>query len=140
VGTVVTMLPPRSNGMSRAATTLLVCAALAGAVRMIGANQPNANVAGKWNVTIRTPGHLVTEQWTVEQKGTIVTGIAKGEKGEMPVSGTIEGAFFRVSEKDGDKQYKVRATVDGNAMDGSITMGVGDAHLWFAKRAPTGGK
>src|SRR5579863_1228022 len=104
------MPPPRSKSMSRAATILLVCAALAGAIRMIGANQPNANVAGKWNVTVRMPGHLVTEQWTVQQKGTIVTGVAKGEKGDMPVSGTIEGAFFRVIEKDGDKQYKVRAT------------------------------
>jgi hypothetical protein len=134
------MLPPRSNVMRRATTILVTCAALAGAIRMIGANQPNANVAGMWNVTIRMPGHNVTEQWTVQQKGTIVTGIAKGDKGEMAVSGTIEGAFFRVSEKDGDKQYKVRATVDGNEMDGSITMGVGDARLWFAKRATGGGK
>ena len=138
--TVATMLLPQSNVMSRTATILVVFAALAGAVRMIVANQPNANVAGKWSVTIRMPGHAVTEQWTVQQKGTIVTGVAKGEKGEMPVSGTIEGAFFRVSEKDGDKQYKVRATVDGNAMDGSITIGVGDAHLWFAKRATGGGR
>ena len=126
--------------MRRATTILLTCTALAGAIRMIGANQPNANVAGMWNVTIRMPGHNVTEQWTVQQKGTIVTGIAKGDKGEMAVSGTIEGAFFRVGEKEGDKQYKVRATVDGNEMDGSITMGVGDAHLWFAKRATGGGR
>ena len=126
--------------MRKATTGLLVCVALAGAIRMIAANEPNANVAGKWSVTIRMPGHPVTEEWTVQQKGTVVTGIAKGEKGEMPVSGTIEGAFFRVSEKNGDKQYKVRATVDGNEMDGSITMGVGDAHLWFAKRAVGGSK
>jgi hypothetical protein len=99
------------------------------------ANQTPANVAGKWNVTVRMPGHQVTEQWTIQQKGTAVTGTAKGEHGELPVSGTIEGEFFRVTIRDGQKEYKVRATVDGEAMDGSITLGAGDERLWFAKRA-----
>ena len=100
-----------------------------------GAGQTTANVAGTWNVTVRMPGRTVTELWTIQQKGTAVTGTAKGEHGEVPVSGTVEGAFFRVTVKDGDKQYKVRATVDGSDMDGSITFGVGDARLWFAKRS-----
>jgi hypothetical protein len=93
-----------------------------------------ATASGKWIVTVRMPGHTVSEEWTIQQKGTAITGTAKGERGELPVSGTLEGGFFRVTVKDGDKQYKVRATVDGGAMDGSITLGVGDAHLWFAKR------
>jgi hypothetical protein len=100
-----------------------------------GATQPAVNVAGAWNVTIRMPGRNVSEQWNIQQKGTAVTGTAKGEHGELPVSGTVEGAFFRVTVKDGDKEYKVRATVDGSDMDGSITLGVGEAKLWFAKRA-----
>lgn len=100
--------------------------------------QAPANVAGAWTVTVRMPGRTVNEQWTIQQKGTGVTGTAKGEHGELPVSGTIEGAFFRVTVKDGDKEYKVRATVDGNDMDGSITLGVGEARLWFAKRAAAG--
>jgi hypothetical protein len=29
----------------------------------------------------------------------------------------------------------VRATVDGDAMDGSITLGVGEQFLWHAKRS-----
>jgi hypothetical protein len=100
--------------------------------------QAPANVAGKWNVTVRMPGRAVNEQWTIQQKGTAVTGKAKGDRGELPVSGTIDGAFLRVSVKDGQKEYKVRATVDGGEMDGSITFGVGDARLWFARRP--GGK
>jgi hypothetical protein len=79
----------------------------------------------------------MNEEWTVQQKGTMVTGTAKGAHGEMPVAGTMDGVFFRVSVKDGQKEYKVRATVDGGDMDGSITFGVGDARLWFAKRAAT---
>jgi hypothetical protein len=99
------------------------------------AAQTPVNVAGAWTVTVRMPGRIVSEQWSIQQKGTAVTGTAKGEHGELPVSGTIEGAFFRVTVKDGDKEYKVRATVDGSDMDGSITLGVGEARLWFAKRA-----
>ena len=94
-----------------------------------------ANLTGKWTVTVHEPGHTATEQWTIQQKGTAVSGAAKGEHGELPFSGTIEGAFFRVDVRDGQKVYKVRATVDGESMDGSITMGVGVAHVWSAKRA-----
>ncbi len=99
--------------------------------------QAAASVTGKWTVTVRMPGHNVSEEWTIQQKGAAITGTAKGERGELPVSGTLEGGFFRVTVKDGDKQYKVRATVDGSSMDGSITLGVGDSHLWFAKRPAT---
>lgn len=114
--------------MKRAVIVLLLTAVFALAA-------PPANVAGKWNVTIRMPGGPVTEEWTIQQNGAMVTGTAKGQHGELPVSGAVEGAFFRVSVKDGDKQIKVRATVDGPAMDGSATFGLGDSRLWFAKRA-----
>jgi len=99
--------------------------------------QTPVNVTGKWNVTVRMPSGPSSEEWTIQQKGTSITGTAKGERGELLVSGTIEGAFFRVSMKDGSKEHKVRATVDGNEMDGSITFGVGDSRLWFAKRPST---
>jgi hypothetical protein len=121
--------------MRTAARFLLLCFVLTAPFHLIAGNQASANVAGKWTITIRMPGQAVSEQWTVQQKGNLVTGIARGERGELQVSGTIDGAFFRVAVKDGEKQYKVRATVDGDQMDGSITFGVGDSHLWFAKRS-----
>lgn len=120
--------------MRMTGAALLLSCMLASTLLTAASAQSRATVAGTWNVTVRMPGHTVNEQWTIQQNGATVTGSAKGEKGELPVSGTIEGAFFRVTVKDGEKQYKVRATVDGGAMDGSITLGVGDAHLWFAKR------
>jgi hypothetical protein len=116
-------------------TAIIVTACLLAApLRTPGASQTPVNVAGTWDVTVRMPGRIVSEQWTIQQKGMAVTGTAKGEHGELPVSGTIDGAFFRVTVKDGEKEYKVRATVDGSDMDGSITLGVGEARLWFAKR------
>ena len=103
--------------------------------RAVSTQKP-AGIAGKWDVTIRMPDRSMNEQWTIQQKGSAITATAKSDRGELPASGSIDGAFLRVSVKDGDKQYKVRATVDGNAMDGSITYAVGKEYLWHAKRSP----
>jgi hypothetical protein len=119
---------------------LLLTSSFAVSSKLVAADGKPADVAGNWDVTIRMPVGPVSEHWTIRQKGTVVTATAKTGHGELPVSGTIEGAFFRVTVKDGDKQYKVRATVDGADMDGSITLGVGDSHLWFAKRFTNGKK
>jgi hypothetical protein len=50
-------------------------------------------------------------------------------------SGTVAGASFRVTITDGNHQYKVRASVDGDAMDGSVTRGVGEEYPWHARRS-----
>jgi hypothetical protein len=119
---------------------LLSLACLAPASNLLAADQKPANVAGDWDITVRMPSGPLSEHWTIQQKGTGVTATAKTPHGELPVEGTIQGEFFRVTVKDGAKEYKVRATVDGASMDGSITMGVGDAHLWFAKRSTSARK
>jgi hypothetical protein len=111
----------------------LVCVFAVMFQRAVSTQKP-AGVAGKWDVTIRMPDRSVSEQWTIQQKGSAITATAKGERGDLPVAGSIDGAFLRVSVKDGDKQYKVRATVDGGAMDGSITYAVGKEFLWHAKK------
>ena len=95
--------------------------------------QKAPSIAGQWDVTVRMPDRSMKEQWTIQQKGSAITATAKGER-ELPVSGSIDGAFLRVTVKDGDKQYKVRATVDGNEMDGSITYATGKEYLWIARR------
>jgi hypothetical protein len=94
-------------------------------------------IAGMWEVTTRLPDNVISEQWTIQQKGAAITATAKGASGELPVSGSIAGASFRATVKDGDKMYKVRATVDGDTMEGSITRGVGEEYVWHAKRSKT---
>lgn len=95
------------------------------------------DIAGAWEVTTRLPDTVITEQWTIQQKGATVTGTARGARGGMPVSGTMAGASFRVTVKDGDKAYKVRAMLDGDAMDGAVTYGAGQEYSWHAKRSKT---
>jgi hypothetical protein len=99
------------------------------------AAQKLANVAGNWTTTTKMPDRNTNEQWTIQQNGDKLTGTVKGDHGEMPFVGTIdEVGFFRVDVKVADMVYKVRATVDGNSMDGSILIGKGE-YLWSAKKS-----
>ena len=115
-------------------TTLVLALVWVVAVTLHVSAQKVVGVAGKWDVTIRMPDRSVSEQWMIQQKGSAITATAKGER-ELPVAGSIDGAFFRVTVTDGNQQYRVRATVDGDAMDGSITYGKGKEYLWSAKRS-----
>ena len=115
-------------------TTLVLALMWVVAVTLQVSAQKAVGVAGKWDVTIRMPDRSVSEQWTIQQKGSAITATAKGER-ELAVAGSIDGAFFRVTVTDGSQQYRVRATVDGDAMDGSITYGKGKEYLWSAKRS-----
>jgi hypothetical protein len=115
-------------------TALVLSLVWAVAVTCPVSAQKAAGVAGRWEVTIRMPDRSVSEQWTIQQKGSAITATAKGER-ELPAAGSIDGAFLRVTVTDGNKQYRVRATVDGDAMDGSVTYGKGQEYLWSAKRS-----
>jgi hypothetical protein len=114
--------------------TLVLSLAWILAVTFHVAAQKAVGVAGRWDVTIRMPDRSVSEQWTIQQRGSAITATAKGER-ELPVAGSIDGAFLRVTVTDGSQQYRVRATVDGDAMDGSVTYGKGKEYLWSAKRS-----
>ena len=121
--------------MKRMAVVLSLVGVWTATFQRVVSTQAPAAVAGTWDVTIRMPDRTMTERWTIQQKGKAITAKAKSDRGELPVTGSIDGLFLRVTVKDGDKEQKVRATVDGDAMDGSITVGVGKEYLWHAKRS-----
>ncbi len=112
------------------------CVLACAAPRVLAGETP-PNVAGAWEVTTRAAGKVVNERWTIQQRSATITGTATGAHGDVPFSGTIAGVSFRVTVRDGDAAYKVRATVDGDAMDGSVTRGEGDESPWHARRAKT---
>jgi hypothetical protein len=103
----------------------------------VTAAQKAQTVTGNWTVTAKMPDGNVSEQWTIQQMGANVTGTIKSASGDHPFTGTFDsdGSFMRVDFKNGAKTIKVRATLDGDTMDGSITVDVGKEYLWFAKRA-----
>ncbi len=122
--------------MKRAAISVAVLCLFVGTFAQVAKSQKKVpNVAGNWSAITRMPGNKdVTEDWTIQQKGDQLTCTVKGPNGEKTASGDIDNVgFFRVDIKDGDTTIKVRATLDENALDGSITIGK-DEHLWAAKR------
>ena len=97
--------------------------------------QKIANLAGSWAAITRMPDRNINEQWTIQQTGDKLTGTVKSDHGEIPFAGTIDDAgFIRVDVMAGDMMYKVRATLDNDSMDGSITIG-NKEYIWSAKRS-----
>jgi len=94
-----------------------------------------ANVAGKWDVTIRMPDKNVSEQWTIQQdRAGNVTATVKTAGTELKVKGEVNAVIVRFDYKVGEMEHKIRATVDGNEMDGSVTMAKKE-YVWSAKRS-----
>src|ERR1700730_1977284 len=82
-----------------------------------------AKVAGNWTATIHTTDKTLTEQWMVKQDGVTISGTVKNDKGEQPLSGTVDGSVVRALVTDGDNHYQVHLNVDGGDADGTIRMG-----------------
>ncbi|MGE3843392.1 MAG: hypothetical protein AB7I50_17615 [Vicinamibacterales bacterium] len=115
---------------------IVVCTCVFVGVLMppIRAERPPA-VAGQWDVTIHAPGQTIAERWTIQQKDAKITGMAKGIRGDRPLSGTMAGARFVVTVKDGDTVDTVVAMLDGEVMEGTVTSGAGTRNPWHAKRS-----
>lgn len=119
--------------MKRIAIRLAILFFVASSTAQLASSQ-TLSVAGNWEITVRMPDKNVSEQWVIEQKGDKITGMAKGPAGEMhALEGELNGVVFRVDSRNGDV-YKVRATVEEDTMDGSVTMG-NKEYLWSAKRS-----
>lgn len=95
----------------------------------------NAKVAGTWTATIHTPDKTVTEMWTLKQDGNKVTGTAKTDKGDLPITGTIEGGVVRGLETDGDMHNQVHLDVDGSDADGTIRIGKNEFLIDMKKKS-----
>src|ERR1700736_6168364 len=118
--------PPtiRPGGIRMKTTAIRVaifCFFVVSFVNVASTQEKSANVAGKWDVTVIMPDHSVSEQWTVQQAGSKLTGTVKGPDGELPMTGEINGVNFRSYLKKGDTDVKVVATVSGDTIDGAVT-------------------
>jgi hypothetical protein len=121
--------------MKRIAIRLAILSVFAVSLAHIAATQQAADVAGKWVITIKMPDRNVTEEWTIKQENSKLTGMVKRDSGEVPMTGEVSTLEFRANVMDGDKQYKVLATIDtdSHTMDGAVRMGSNE-YLWSAKR------
>ena len=99
------------------ASTAVVGAALAA----------DANVAGEWDFTVETQAGTGTPHFSLKQDGSNITGTYKGQLGEAPVTGTVQGneltINFKVSAQGTDLAITYTGTVDGSSIKGKVSLG-----------------
>jgi hypothetical protein len=119
--------------MKKTAIHLAFLCFIAVSYAQVAATQQVAKIAGKWDVTVKMPDKVVSEQWNIQQDSGKITGTVKRAGGELPLTGEVTATSFRADVKDGDMQYKVLAAVDNDTMDETVRMGKNE-YLWSAKR------
>ncbi len=81
------------------------------------------NVAGEWEITLKTQVGETTWTATFEQEGSTLSGkVDLGDREILPLKGTVEGnaiAFvFVMPDLDGDQPINLSGTIDGKTIDG----------------------
>lgn len=98
-----------------------------------------ADVTGKWQVTISTPGGAITGKASFKQKGHAVTGwVGPSENDPIPIAGTLRGnkLTIKTSPQPGRTVAfdRCEVTVKGHKMVGTIDTNKGT--IEFVKSAP----
>ena len=98
-----------------------------------------ADVAGTWNLTVKTSAGTGTPTLVLQQDGDKLTGMYTGRFGASPVKGTLQGNAiefsFTVSGPMGSGDVTYNGTVDGAWMRGTVSLGqMGDGTFTGAKQ------
>ena len=109
------------------------------------ARAQNTDVTGSWQLSMPgRNGNMMTENLTLKQDGTKLTGTIKGRRGDEPVTGTINGNDIdfsvAISTPNGNFNLDYKGTVDGDSMKGTMQV-MGNSVNWTAKKgaAASGG-
>ena len=101
------------------------------------AQSPNA--AGTWDATLTSPQGTFNVQMVLKQDGEKVSGVIKGQRGETPVEGTLNGKDLKLNYtikfQDNDLPIVLTGVLDGAAIKGSADYGGMAAGDFNAKRA-----
>ncbi len=115
------------------AAALCVCLLFAAAAKA----QDAAKVAGTWEISSQGPQGTMTQTLTLQQDGAKLTGTIKGQRGDQPVEGSVDGnkvSFTaKISTPNGDISIPYTGTVTGDSMSGTRRGRNGDVP-WTAKR------
>ena len=110
---------------------------LASGGRLAAADKP-ANVAGGWQFSVETPRGTMAQTLTLQQDGGTIKGTLKGERGEAPLEGTVDGNKINFTVKretpNGTFTLEYAGTVDGDSMAGTVHSQRFDGK-WTASRA-----
>lgn len=100
--------------------------------------QDAAKVAGNWELTMHGGQGTMTFTLTLQQDGTTFKGSSKGQRGESPVEGTVDGnkIHFTIhrTTPNGERLLEYNGTVDGDSMKGTAKFGENERE-WSATRS-----
>ncbi|HUK91488.1 MAG TPA: hypothetical protein VLZ81_13885 [Blastocatellia bacterium] len=103
-----------------------VVAALTVIAPVAGARS-DADVSGQWDLTVNSPQRTTNPTLTLKADGGKLTGTLKGQRGEIPVTGTITGAdiklIYSVKFQDNDLTITLTGKVTGDSMKGDADFG-----------------
>ncbi|HWQ35315.1 MAG TPA: hypothetical protein VNQ79_20890 [Blastocatellia bacterium] len=98
-----------------------------------------AQVAGEWDLTITSPQGSNTTRAVLKQEGDKITGVFRGQRGELPLQGSVTGkeikVTFTVRFQDNDLPITLKGNVDGDTMKGTADFGGFAEGEWSGKRA-----
>jgi hypothetical protein len=102
------------------------------------AKAEKVDVTGAWDMTVETPNGAMENVGTLKQDGEKLTGILAGQRGEIPIEGTVVGNEIKwvLSIDMGGQQMSIAfaGKVEGDTMAGLWEMGGMGSSAWTAKR------
>lgn len=115
---------------------LLILFAVACAIPIIG---QGGGVAGSWDVTLNSPQGTFNVQFNLKQDGEKLSGVVKGQRGELPLEGTLKGKEvtlkWTTKYQENDLPITLTGALDGSTMKGSADYGGFAQGDFNAKRA-----
>ena len=115
---------------------LLILLTIACAIPVLGQGD---SAGGSWDVTLNSPQGTFNLQFNLKQDGEKLSGVLKGQRGELPLEGTMKGKEvtlkWTTKYEGNDLPITLTGTVDGSAMKGSADYGGFAQGDFSAKRA-----
>src|SRR5262245_42789847 len=85
------------------------------------------NSTGTWDATLTSPQGTFNVQFVLKQDGEKVTGVVKGQRGEIPIEGTLTGKDLKlkytIKFQDNDMLITLAGTLDGASVKGTADYG-----------------
>lgn len=87
----------------------------------------SSSAAGNWDVTLNSPQGTFNIQFKLNQDGEKLVGVVKGQRGEVPLEGTLKAKDvvlkWTTKFQDNDLPITLNGVLDGNTMKGTADYG-----------------